>query len=228
MTCDEVDTHLPEYALGIASERGAGAVREHLASCRRHHATLCALSGVVERLPSTVEERAPPPGLRARLLQSFDAEVASRDDRAPPAVLAPRRTPRWPAPPAYLAAAVLVAALAGLLAWNLVLQLSGSSGEDALVASIEGAAGGGRLVYLEDEQRILLELDLVEPPPDRVYQAWTIANSEPSSLGIVPPEGVRAFDANLTGVDIVAITAEPPGGSFQPTGEPLAVARIDE
>ena len=233
MSCEEIDELLAAYSLGALSDDESDAVREHIADCRRHDAALAELQGVAERLPLAAPEQAPPPELRARLLTAFDAEVAAT---GPPSAAAPapisideRRRERFSIRPAfaYLAAAVLLLAVVGLATWNVILQTGGEDGVARVEREFTGETGSGRLVYLEDEQIALLELDVDAPPTGRAYQAWQIDEGVPKSLGIVTNEGVTAFDADLSDATVVAITEEPQGGSEQPTTEPFLTAELN-
>jgi anti-sigma-K factor RskA len=217
MNCDAIDELLAAYALEALSPIEAQAVRAHLASCRRHDEALAAHRSVAGRLALAVEEREPPPALRARLLDAFDDERARRT--AGPARLVALRRRFAP----LAAAAVLVLAVAGLLTWNLILQLDGD-GDRAVTVEFEG--GAGRLVYVPDAGVAVMELSLPEPPPARDYQAWGIIDGVPVSLGIVPHSGAVALEANLAGATAVAISEEPAGGSGEPTTEPFLVAPL--
>ena len=228
MSCEEANELLASYALSALESDEVAAVQQHLAGCRRHDEALADLQAVVERLPLAVEEREPPPELRARLLQAFDAEVATSQASRPPTArqsAPPRRL--WALKPSfgYLAAAALALVVLGLSAWNVALQLSGD-GDATMVTQFVGAAGGGQVLYLEDDRIVVLTIELPEPPVGRVYQAWGIYESGPVSLGLVPSQGVTAIRANLADASAIAISEEPTGGSLQPTTDPLVVAQF--
>jgi anti-sigma-K factor RskA len=225
MNCDETSELLAAYALDALSPDEASAVERHLEGCRRHDAELRELREGVAAIALAAAGREPPPELRARLLAAFEAEAV-----AAPVPLRPAERMRIWRPTttfAYAAAAVLIVALAGLLAWNIVLQTGGDGGGERLVRVFSGEAGQGRLVYVEDERAGLLELDLEAQPAERTYQAWAIYGESPVSLGLVPSEGVAAFRADLGGASAVAISVEPAGGSAQPTSDPVLVAALE-
>ena len=220
MTCEEVDELLAAYSVAALSSEETEQVRAHLATCRRHDEALASLQAVAERLPLAAAEREPPPELRSRLLEAFDVGAAR-----------PRAGLRWAARPraglAYLAAAaVLVLAVGGLATWNVILQSNGG-GEATVSAELVSESGRGRIVYLENSNIAVLDLDLPEPPAGRTYQAWGIYENGPVSLGLVPSQGVVAVSAELSDASAVAISEEPEGGSLQPTTEPLAVAELE-
>jgi anti-sigma-K factor RskA len=222
MSCDEIDALLAAYSLSALSPGEAEEVRRHLAGCRRHDEELAGLQAIAERLPLAAGEHEPTAGLRSRVLRAFDAEVAAREP--------PRAGVRWqyPARPAmaYLAlAAVLVLAVIGLAAWNVVLQLD-RDGDATVVAALVGTIGGGEVVYLPGEQVAIVKLDLPALPSGRAYQAWRLDDAGPVSLGLVTNEAMTAMSADLSGASAVAITEEPGGGSDQPTSDPLVVAQL--
>ena len=228
MNCEEVTELLASYALDALPAEEAAAVERHLEGCRRHDAELQELRDGTAAVALAAPEREPRPELRTRLLAAFESEAAARTAAPVPLRRPARRSFAWrPAPAfAYAAAALLIVALAGLLAWNVALQ-TGGSGNERLVREFSGDAGQGRLVYLEDEQAGLLELDLDAQPAERTYQAWAIYGESPVSLGLVPNEGVAAFRADLGDASAVAISIEPAGGSAQPTSDPVLVAALD-
>jgi hypothetical protein len=97
--------------------------------------------------------------------------------------------------------------------------------EGALVQPLVGAdeARVGTLVRLPGD-RLFMALD--RPPLEgRVYQAWEIAGGVPLSLGVTG-EQTLLIDHEATPGSIFGVTQEPPGGSEQPTSEPVALAQL--
>ncbi len=228
MTCEEIDEALAAYVVSALDAQETIDVCGHLNTCRRHDGLLAMLLASVEALPLAVPERDPPASLRARILTAFDTEVAGRQPAAPAAVTRLPRTPRWHRPRpalAWLAAAALLLAVAGLATWNAVLLLGGEE-EPTLVARFAGTSGSGQVVYLEDEHLALLSVDLPAPPAGHVYQAWGMQETGPVSIGFLPNHGAAVLDADLSGANAVAISVEPEGGSPQPTTEPVLVAKL--
>jgi anti-sigma-K factor RskA len=223
MTCDQIEELIAAYALDALSEDDLAQADAHLAGCRRHDQALAEYRRVVDRLGVEME---PSAGLRTRLLAAFDAEAASQAPARPVAIsgwrrAAERRPAFWMA-----AAAVLLAAAAGLATWGLVLQFDeGAAG--ARVSAFAGDAGTGQLIYLPDDRIAVLQLDLQPPDAGHSYQAWGIFDGRPVSLGLLPDAGVAAFNHDLSDAQAVAISVEPLGGSDQPTTEPILVAALD-
>ena len=229
MTCDEIDELLAPYSLTALSSEETATVRQHLATCRRHDTALAEYQAVASRLPLAVPEQEAPPELRTRILATFDAEKRAQVSPQPLKTVA--ASPRWWVASnrlvfAYAAAAALLLVAVGLTAWNIALQVGEGGSQTRVVRELSGEVGNGQFIYLEDEAVAIFEMDLEEPPSDRVYQAWGIYEAGPVSLGLLPNEGVAAFSADLKDASAVAISIEPEGGSAQPTTDPLLVATL--
>jgi anti-sigma-K factor RskA len=254
MNCDETEELLGAYALDALPDDDAALVREHLPTCDKH-AAAAGLRSTATRIAATVDGIAPPAALRSRVLDTVsrtaqdapDARTSSgagnaaangaRVASAPSKVVPLRRR----VPVAWAAiAAVLVAAVIGLGAWNIVLQRG--SGDDvgalatratsvsALKAS--GTTASGFVIYYKDEKKALIVTDGV-PSLDasrQAYQLWAISDGAARSLGLMPPpvEGssviVVPFDASKE--QQIAVSVEPPGGSAQPTTAPVLVGDV--
>jgi anti-sigma-K factor RskA len=88
------------------------------------------------------------------------------------------------------------------------MELSGSSGARARMVP---ADGGGWFVAA----------GLERPPEGHVYQLWLVNDGRTTSAGTFEAVGGVVgleIDQPLEGVDGVAVTIEPDGGSEQPTG----------
>jgi hypothetical protein len=79
----------------------------------------------------------------------------------------------------------------------------------------------------------LLYTDNLPPlPPDQAYQVWLIGDANPVGFGTfqIDEQGVGVLviqaDVPVDDYGVVAITAEPVGGSEQPTSAPVAAAQI--
>jgi len=65
---------------------------------------------------------------------------------------------------------------------------------------------------------------LPEPPAGRTYQLWALQNERPLSLGtfgVEDGEAVVRIEDPVEGVDGMAVTVEPEGGSEQPSTDPV-------
>lgn len=142
LSCSYVeDGFAATYALGALDGDEAEVFAAHLPTCPACQAEVASLGAVVDHLGLAVDELAPPPAPRARLLAAARSErVATPGSFAPPAVTpdgprparettaigAPRRIRAAPwggGTGAYALAAVLLLGISlGLLGWNFLLQ----------------------------------------------------------------------------------------------------------
>jgi anti-sigma-K factor RskA len=136
------------------------------------------------------------------------------------------------------AAALLISLSVGV--WNAQLrgELREQSAESelihaarqswALTPTPDGSSGRGLLMEPETGgPPVLLLQDLPRQPPNRTYQVWVIRDGQPASAAVLRPaaEGqqVVQLQQGLSGVDTVAVSVEPAGGSPNPTG-PIVLA----
>lgn len=235
----EVDDLIAAYSLGAVDEPEAAAVRRHLPDCPECQDTLLRMTEVVAVLPLSLEEVAPPEGLRERLLASAavdaavmsaslgsDGPIAGRPATGPAPgagrLLFLRRVPNW-APVA--AAAVLLVALLG---WNLGLQTRKTipPPTTTIQATLLDSRHSdvGTVTYVKDQRVALVSLhSLSAPSPDKNYELWVIpAGGKPVAAGVFlpDPDGSKVIVVNRTihHGDTIAVTEEPPGGLPQPTG----------
>jgi anti-sigma-K factor RskA len=228
LTCAEIADLLPAYVLDAMEGEERCALMEHLAECRLHDADLQAERQAALLLSEVIPPVAPPSTLRTSLLDAFDKEVAG-DSVTLPEPTPLRRQPRKPffqtfATPGFaygLAAAIAVIAIA-LGAWG--LSRGGDSGEGG-VRLATARANDQRLdvTYLPDRDLAVLNFDLPTPASGKTYQAWSIIDGKPVSLGVLSQNtGTVTFAANLDKASAVAISLEPLGGSKQPTEVKIA------
>lgn len=217
MDCDEIEELSGAYALRALPDETLLEVEQHLAGCDRHGA-IAGLRTAAAALALAADEKRPPWLLKRRIMAR-----ARRDAAAPAAPTA------WSA---YALAAALAVAVAALLVWNFTLQLSGDDVDrGAVVRSLTGDPASGRLLYLPEEQIAVIEVEGLQTlPPDETYQVWAISEGTPSSVGLfsAPPDraAVTVIEVDLSGVETVAVTIEPAGGSPQPTSEPILTADL--
>lgn len=247
MNCDDAEDLLGAYALDALPEQEAAAMRAHIAGCDEHAARVADLRAVAVELAALAEPVEAPPRLRARVLDAVAADAASVRSNAPrPIMAAPSRDRvlpgsaelrraslyRWGA-----LAAVLVVALGGLLAWNLVLMNRSNNGVDQFathatsIATLKNASGAaaGTVVYFAGDKKALVVVDDL-PPLDankNVYEMWAVNGTQAKSIGLMQSGGpqtkvVVPFDAARS--QTIAITVEPAGGSPQPTTPPIIQA----
>jgi anti-sigma-K factor RskA len=135
--------------------------------------------------------------------------------------------------------ALAAAVIAGLLAWNIVLQSGGESdaeryaiaNADAVAPLLAGDEPVGSVLYFEDEEKAAVIADGVPSVDEtQTYQMWAIAGGAPTSVGLLRPDAAGRADAivdfDASQSDTFAVTIEPAGGSDQPTSDPVFVATI--
>jgi hypothetical protein len=227
LICAEIADLLPAYVLDAMEGEERCALMEHLAECRLHDIDLQTERQAALMLSEVIPPVAPPSTLRTSLLDAFDKEVAGDTVTLPEPT--PLRQPRKPffhtlATPGFaygLAAAIAVVAIA-LGAWG--LSRSSDSGEGG-VRLATARANDQRLdvTYLPDRDLAVLNYDLPTPASGKTYQAWSIINGKPVSLGVLSQNtGTVTFAANLDKASAVAISLEPLGGSAAPTEVKIA------
>jgi hypothetical protein len=95
-----------------------------------------------------------------------------------------------------------------------------------------GAAPGGRIVYYPEMTTFVLRTWLMDPLNNNgTYQVWlyeyTRTGTGVRSIAMADAQAFVGLSivgrADLSRVINVFITAEPPGGSTQPTGEPIVI-----
>jgi hypothetical protein len=135
-------------------------------------------------------------------------------------------------------AGMALALVLGSLIAGTVIGASRQSAEKGLSQveffSIEqfGAAPGGRIVYYPEITTFVLRTWLMDPLNGRgIYQLWLYedTNSGPRvrSLALTDAQAFVGLSVvgrgDLSRVKNLFVTVEPPGGSEQPTGEPIII-----
>jgi anti-sigma-K factor RskA len=146
----------------------------------------------------------------------------------------PGRARRWVA---VAAAAAVLAVVAGTVGYALAPGLRGRPSEFLAFASRPGtevvafpAADGQQLAVIfnrDSRQGWVFGTNLREPVGDQVYELWS---SSSASEGVEPagtflPENGLVLAPVTVGEDpdLLAVSVEPPGGSPQPTSDPIFV-----
>ena len=191
------------YLLGALNDLERQAFERHLRDCPECQEELERLRPAADVLPGSVEQIAPPPGLKRRLM----AEVE------------PRR--RRPATGWLAVAAAVVIALAVVVG---VTQLGGDNTRTltATVAKAMPRAGGDLEV---DGDRATLRLhDMPDLGKARVYQVWLQHGDRmvPARTFQVGSRGVGNVELRgVEGADGVFVTREARGGAQVPSEAPI-------
>ena len=213
---------------------------QHLHACETCQVDVESLRVAMHALPASVEQLAPPPELRSRIMAVVDAEAQLLEAAAglradlPEPVRASRERRRFRLPalrPAFALACAAALLVLGGLGGVLLGGGDGSGGDGArtVVASVERGDATAKLVV--DGTASHLEVaNLNKPPEDRVYQVWTQrpgGKPEPSTALFVPRADGSAsvsVPGSLEGFEQVLVTEEPVGGSDKPTRTPFLAA----
>jgi anti-sigma-K factor RskA len=221
------------YLLGAMPDDEAGAYAEHLEVCPACRAEVDELAPAAAALPASVAQVPVPAALGERVMAEVRREAqllaaaGAGADRVP--ARAPRRAWwRWPVP-ALAAAALLLGLVVGLGAAG-VFGTSDSGHTIAMTATGPARGANARLVI---DGRATLEADhLPSPGSGRVYQVWLKPAGgapEPTKSLFVPRadgNATVAVPAEAAHMEAVMVTAEPDGGSPQPTSDPVLTASM--
>jgi len=217
------------YALDALDPEDVQAYEAHLARCERCRDELGTLAEAAGALAYATDAPAPPPELRARILQR------AHDERPN---VTPLR-PRWLVPVAAAAAVAACLAL-GLGIWAASLSNKLDRSHQALAAQQQIAAilgdpkstrnvlesRRGTLVVSPSGRAVLVVNRLAPAQKGQTYEAWVASGGRPQAAGIFGGGGDvnvvllrRPVPANAT----VMLTLENAGGSAAPTRNPLLV-----
>jgi anti-sigma-K factor RskA len=231
------------YMLGALEPEEAAALERHAEGCERCRAEIRWLTPALQALPESVEKLEPAPELRARLMAEVRAEAgepaAVRGDRREvrPGML--DRASAWlrglAAGPmgrrpvfGVAAAALVVVAVAGFAIGGGIGGSDSGGGASTVVAGT--APGVTAKVVSEGDGGTLQLANVRQLPNERVLQAWVQRDGEvePVEALFVPDRGGRASTElpDMSGVEVVMVTTEPPGGSRSPTSTPIVTIPI--
>lgn len=222
---------LAAYLLDALTIPEAREMQLHIEGCPRCQERARWLQGSVDVLPTAVEQLEPPPELRERLMATVRAEAAAA--HAPPADSRERMRARrgWfdrlrAVPrPALALGATLVAIAGGVVGY----ALGNGSGSDTSTLQAQAPAGA-RATLERDGDRGILRVTGLPQRRDRIYEVWIQRGKEVRPAGLFQVDrtgrGAAGIPNGLDDADRVMVSAEPPGGSQQPTAEPVLIVSI--
>jgi anti-sigma-K factor RskA len=225
MNCDEVEELIGAYALRALPSEALSDIGEHLAGCG-NHPEAADLRAIASALAFAAPEAEPSPALKTRLMNAIGAETATPPEARRRGGLLDRLRglmSRRAIP--YALAGALAIAVAALVLTN----VGGSDEPGATAITLTGPGGASAVVHVLEDGIVVMEADGLEPlERDQTYQVWAIEGGQPASLGLLGPapdgEALGATRADLSGVEALAVTAEPAGGSIGPTTDPVLLA----
>jgi len=227
----EFSEALGAYALEALPEEENARVREHLAGCRECRAELEWLRASVDALPASVPQIEPPPELKARVMQTVEADAELLRAAGERADRPERRRRWWSAAPAFTTP-VRIAAAAGVavIAVLVVLISGGGLGTRTIQAQVTGpalTAGTRASLRVSGAHAQLVVAGLPAPPANHVDELWVQRGSTapaPAGTFVVRTGSVEVTGAVRSG-DQVLVTVEPGRGSSAPTTAPFIVAK---
>lgn len=243
---DRFSDSVGAFVLRALPEREEIEFEAHMATCAVCRDEIEDLRAATHALALSVPAMAPPPNLKARVMQVVEQEAellraagpeADRPRRpAATATSRPRErrrrfSPGWALRPAFaLPAALFVLALGTLIG----LTSGGAFDDDgtrvrSVRAEVDRDKAPNARVYLEmsDAGATLVGERMPPPPEGRVYQVWVKrpnVDPEPTSTLFMPRSDGSASAAvpeSMQGVEAVLVSHEPPGGSPAPTSAPI-------
>jgi hypothetical protein len=226
------------WVLHALADEDADRFAAHLAACERCQADVAELQGVADVLPMAAPQVEPPPELKGRIMAVVTSEAellqaaGAEADRPPKPARSGKRERRglggWirlrPIPAAALATILLAVGVAG------GVLLSG--GDDTTTKPGFGPRGAQVALQVSGDHGELQLSGMPSPPAGRVYQVWLVKGKQKPipthTLFTVPRDGRASVDImeSLSGTDKILVTAEPMGGSRQPTSAPIAGATL--
>lgn len=241
-------------AIGSIEPAEALHFAQHLAECGLCRDLLAQNIVVVQSLALTVGQAEPSPGFRERLLAAAADEPDAATRPVEPVLARAGTSQRlaWALP---LAAVLLISLGLGWWnvrlqeqislqqaqlsrqqtdlerQQRLVAVLAGSRQRVALIGTDRAPGASGQVIQPEGGGAPLIVVQgLPTLPPNQVYQVWVIAGGQPVGAGLLQISGsgssIIQLDHHLSGVEIVALTVEPPGGSPAPTSAPVMTGKV--
>jgi anti-sigma factor RsiW len=255
MTHDEASELLGAYGLDAVDGEERTQLEEHLGTCPRCRAELDSLrevaaaignsvqplpdglwSNIAARLPERHGDDEPPP--MPGLTSPAPFRVASHGSRRPTRAL----VTTVGALAVAAAAAAVVLAIGLVRADNTASNLQSARGAASSTVQAALHAPGHRLVTLDSGSQAALAQVVVVPSGQgylvssmlpslgdgRTYQLWAVEGKQPISLGLLgaSPRQAAFTMAGSTRPSRLAVTAEPSGGSVQPTGPIIASGSV--
>lgn len=228
-----VDLHslIGPYALGALDEDERDAFESHIDSCPTCAEELGGFVATTVRLGEAVSVE-PPDALRASILAA-----AAHTPQERPTVVAMRPRSLRKRLPSLVAAAAIVVAAAGVTAYVVEHQqvqdvrAEQSNVEQVMTASdavtTESQLGSAsmRLTHSASHDALVLAVSGLPALDSEVYQLWTVRDGVTTSAGLVDDSDLLYVDG-VDGVEQLALTVEPAGGSERPTSLPVATMQL--
>jgi anti-sigma factor RsiW len=203
------------YALDALDPQEEREYEEHLARCEDCRDELVGFRDIAGALAVGAGPAAPPPALRARIL---DAARAERPNVVP-------LRPRWAYPVAAVAAVAACTAIGfGVWAASLHSQLGG---QNVALRGVPLAGAAGSVIVGGEGKAALVVSGLEPAPAGKTYEAWVIKGNHAYPAGTFDVHGktvVVRLRHKLPPGAVVGVTIERRGGVRQPTTKPFVTS----
>lgn len=232
----DLDT-LATYALGALPDDEAVGIGQHLATCVQCQREAQSLGLTADLVPYGIMLVEPPASLRERVLaQALASQPSSRSQDELPAARGRAAPQLASAPIPIRRGRTLVLrslALAAMLVIGLLIGRAIPSQQSTNIAHEQGAhstalagQGNGSFVIVPASGRAELSVEgLPTLTGGRVYQLWLIGSGAPIASGTFTVDASGRGHLQIDGLawsstyQVIAITAEPTGGSPSPTSD---------
>lgn len=224
------------FALHALDDEEARSFAAHLQDCAACRREVEQLQMVVDTLPVTAPQFAPPPQLRDRIMREVRAEAQLLQATGPELDRVEER-PRREAPSWWhrisLRPGIAVALSCVLIALGIGtgVLLQGDDGPATRTLPAQVASTGARAeLHVTGDHAALQVEGMPSPIEGNVYQVWFVKDDgkpiPTHTLFNVRDDGHAnvQIDEPITGVKKILVTAEPSGGSVTPSGAPVISA----
>jgi len=214
---------LAAYMLGALDTDEVNEFERHLEGCERCREEMRWFEPALQTLPESVERQEAPPSLRANLMAEVREDVREAKSRSVPT----RSWRNWILKPAA-GFAVVALLVAGVVGYEVGKDDSSTGGgASTVVRQVDGLT----VKMVQEDSAGTLQIEGLKPlPSDKVLEAWVEREGEVEAVPalFVPDRHghAEATIADMTGVEVVMVTEEPPGGSEAPTGEPIMSMKV--
>ena len=219
------DEDLIAYALGESDVARARDIDAHLETCDTCRREYVGLLDTLGTMAFAAPGRVPPPQLRSSILAAAAKEPPAVAVSDPTPAPAPARRRRWTwaplsgwAPRIAIAGGLAVVLIVALL----VLPQDTSPSRSVPLVGVHGA------VVVTDHHAVLDAAGFRPLAAGRTYEVWVIHGGGARPAGLFAPgAGNVPVRGAVAPGDVIAVTAEPAGGSPQPTSTPIAHAQVE-
>jgi anti-sigma-K factor RskA len=230
---EQYEENVGAYLLGALTELEAEVFERHVASCASCRQDFEHMRVASEALPRAVEPVVPPASLKKSLMETVNAEARERERVARSRTWRDRlRLPQLrPAFALGMAAVLAVGVAIGIG----VAGIGGSSSKTVAAVVDHGRlpmANASLVVSGDSSKGGVLKLDgMPQPGTNQVYEVWVHRDGQFVPAGALfgvskDGSGSAAIATDLKGVDTVAVTREPQGGTQQPTETPVMTFKL--